>query len=105
MFELMKEEGLFLRLVELVKEKREEDRTMWEVALELLYEMSRMQRLKIEDLEAVDDNVIKYLFELVEQDPDDPENDPYHYGVIRILVGKMLVSAGNNANRCAVGAE
>lgn len=48
----MREEGLFLRLVSLVRERREQDSALWAVSLELLYEMSRIQRLKPEDLGA-----------------------------------------------------
>lgn len=44
-FELMQEEGLFARLVELVRAGRECDPFMWRICLELLYEMSRIQRL------------------------------------------------------------
>lgn len=65
--------------------KRDEDRILWGVVLDLLYEMSRIQRLRREDLEAIDDEFIGYLFQLVEEDPDD-SNDPYHYPIIRMLV-------------------
>lgn len=85
-FELMQGEQLFGRLVELVRARKDSDPVMWRVCLELLYEMSRIQRLKLEDLDTVDDDFIKYLFQLVEEDPDDPENDPYHYPTIRMLL-------------------
>lgn len=39
-----------MRLIQLVREKREEDRMLWAVSLDLLYEMSRMQRLRREDI-------------------------------------------------------
>jgi hypothetical protein len=51
----------------------------------LLYEMSRMQRLKIEDLSQIDDDFVKYLFQITEELSDDVD-DPYHYPVIRVLV-------------------
>lgn len=91
-FELMQEEGLFLRLMEMVLRKRAEDLILWSVVLDLLYEMSRIQRLRREDLEAIDDEFISYLFQLVEEDPDD-FNDPYHYPVIRILVCALFSSS------------
>ncbi|CAZ82682.1 unnamed protein product [Tuber melanosporum] len=84
-FEMMLEEGLFVRLMDLVQKTRDEDRMLWRSLIELLYEMSRIQRLRREDLEAIDDGFISYLFGLVEEDPEDP-NDPYHYPVIRILL-------------------
>jgi hypothetical protein len=49
-FELMQGEQLFGRLVELVRARKDSDPVMWRVCLELLYEMSRIQRLKLEDL-------------------------------------------------------
>jgi hypothetical protein len=49
-FEQMREEGLFVRLVELLKERRESDPLMWKICLDLLYEMSRIQRLRKDDL-------------------------------------------------------
>lgn len=73
----------------MVLQKRGEDRILWSVSLDLLYEMSRIQRLRREDLEAVDDEFISYLFQLVEEDPDD-SNDPYHYPIIRMLVGILF---------------
>jgi hypothetical protein len=101
---MMLEEGLFPRLLDLVREKRDEDRMLWNAALDLMYEMSRIQQLRRQDLgesnssmralvwpltfcpEAVNDAFITYLLQLVEEDPDDP-NDPYHYPIIRVLVG------------------
>lgn len=49
-FENLLEEGLFEKLVGIVYEKRGDDPAMWAVALDLLYEMSRMQRLRAQDL-------------------------------------------------------
>jgi len=48
-FEHMQEEGLFVRLVGLVGEWKERDPIMWRVCLDLMYEMSRIQRLRAED--------------------------------------------------------
>jgi hypothetical protein len=58
--------------------------------LELLYEMSRMQRLSVEDLRQVDDEFVTSLFQLIEQLSDDVD-DPYHYPVIRVLVCPRLI--------------
>lgn len=38
------------------------------------------------DVDAIDDEFVKYLFQLVEEDPEDVEDDPFHYPVIRMLV-------------------
>jgi hypothetical protein len=40
--------------------------------------------------DAIDDEFVKYLFQLVEEDPEDIDNDPYHYPIIRMLVERSL---------------
>jgi len=89
-FELMNHESCFIRLVELIKQGMDEDGRFHRLLLELLYEMSRMQRLSKEDLEHVDDEFVAYLFEIIEQLSDDVD-DPYHYPVIRVLVCLSLL--------------
>ncbi len=84
-FEIMNNESCFSRLLELVKEGKRNDASLHRLLLELLYEMSRMQRLKTEDLSQVDDDFVKYLFQITEELSDDVD-DPYHYPVIRVLV-------------------
>lgn len=84
-FELMNNESCFSRLVELIKEGKKDDARLHRLLLELLYDMSRLQRLSIEDLVRVDDEFVKYLFEIIEELSDDVD-DPYHYPVIRVLV-------------------
>ncbi len=85
-FEMMNVEGAFPRLVDLIKSKRDEDHRLHRRLLELLYEMSRLQRLSAEDLAHVDDGFIGLQFQNIEQLSDDSD-DPYHYPVIRVLVG------------------
>jgi hypothetical protein len=84
-FEMMNTEGCFPRLVELIKKGKRDDPGLHRLLLELLYEMSRMQRLSTEDLGQVDDDFIAYLFQIIEELSDDVD-DPYHYPVIRVLV-------------------
>ncbi|KAI6861665.1 hypothetical protein KC334_g20990, partial [Hortaea werneckii] len=84
-FEMMQSEGAFPRLVELVRDRRDDDIGLYRLLLELLFEMSRVQKLGREDLVAVDDNFILYLLQLIEQLSDDAD-DPYHYPVIRVLL-------------------
>ena len=47
---MMNEEGAFPRLLELTYETRDDEMGLYKMLLELLYEMSRIQRLRIEDL-------------------------------------------------------
>ena len=48
--EMMNEEGIFPRLLELIQSMRDGGLGLHRMLLELLYEMSRIQRLRIEDL-------------------------------------------------------
>ena len=49
-FEMMQTEGAFPRLVELVRDKPDDDSGLHRLLLELMFEMSRMQRLSKEDI-------------------------------------------------------
>lgn len=84
-FEMMNEEGIFPKLIELIHEKRDDDAGLHRMLLELLYEMSRIQRLRIQDLILIEDDFVQYLFQITEGLSDDV-NDPYHYPVIRVLL-------------------
>jgi hypothetical protein len=84
-FRNMINEGCFGRLLELIKSCGNRDPRLHRLLLELLYEMSRIERLRPEDLLQVDDGFVTYLFRLIEALSDDAA-DPYHYPVIRVLV-------------------
>ncbi|KAM5443367.1 pre-rRNA processing [Microsporum ferrugineum] len=91
-FEMMCEEGAFCRLLELIQSLRNDDHSgigveasLHRLLMDLLYEMSRIQRIRIEDLVTVDDEFIKYLLQIIEGPPEGL-NDPYHYPVIRVLL-------------------
>ena len=49
-FEMTQSEGVFPLLVELIRDKRDDDNGLHKLLLELLFEMSRMQQLSREDL-------------------------------------------------------
>ncbi|RVX75314.1 hypothetical protein B0A52_00667 [Exophiala mesophila] len=85
-YELLNEQGAFCRLVDLILSPRrygQED--IHRLLMELLYEMSRIQKIKPSDLAHISDDFIKMLFEIIEQVSDDV-NDPYHYPTIRVLL-------------------
>ena len=85
-FELMNQEGSFVRLVDLIGNPKEDGQPgLHRLLMELLYEMSRVQRIPIDDLRRVDDNFVRHLFHIIE-DLSDDVNDPYHYPVIRLLL-------------------
>ncbi|KAK4452089.1 hypothetical protein QBC34DRAFT_399149 [Podospora aff. communis PSN243] len=84
-FRRMIGEGCFGRLLDLIRNCANEDRRLHRLLLELMYEMSRIERLRAEDLLLVDDGFVAYLFGLIESLSDDA-HDPYHYPVIRVLL-------------------
>ncbi|KAI0475004.1 hypothetical protein GGR56DRAFT_491038 [Xylariaceae sp. FL0804] len=84
-FARMVGESCFARLLELIHGRRELDPDLHRLLLELLYEMSRIEQLRPDDLLHVDDGFVRYLFQLIEQLSDDV-HDPYHYPVIRVLL-------------------
>jgi len=47
---MMNEEGVFSRLLELILERVDDDAGLHRMMLDVLYEMSRIQRLRMEDL-------------------------------------------------------
>lgn len=49
-FEMMQSEGVFPRLVELIRDSQNDDNGLHKLLLELLFEMSRVQRLERDDL-------------------------------------------------------
>ncbi|KAI0542418.1 hypothetical protein GGR58DRAFT_249255 [Xylaria digitata] len=84
-FREMIEENCFHRLIELINGRKEHDPPLHRLLLELIYEMSRIQKLRTGDLIHVDDGFVNYLFELTEILSDDA-NDPCHYSIIRVLL-------------------
>lgn len=84
-FRRMVNEGCFLRLLELIKSCGAHDGRLHRLLLELMYEMSRIEKLPHQDLAQVEDEFVIYLFQLIEAFSDDVD-DPYHYAVIRVLV-------------------
>ncbi|KAI8627572.1 hypothetical protein F5Y19DRAFT_486847 [Xylariaceae sp. FL1651] len=89
-FRKMTEESCFHRLVDLINGRKEDDPGLHRLLLELIYEMSRIQQLRVQDLMHVDDALVTYLFQLIEGFSDDA-HDPYHYPIIRVLY--MVASA------------
>lgn len=49
---MMNEEGIFPRLIELIYGGKDDDTGLHRMLLELLYEMSRIQRLRAQDISA-----------------------------------------------------
>ncbi|KAG7120709.1 Protein dip1 like protein [Verticillium longisporum] len=84
-FTRMVEEACFPRLLELINGRKDRDPRLHRLLLELMYEMSRVERLRTEDLLQIDDGFINYLFQIIEELSNDV-HDPYHYPIIRVLL-------------------
>lgn len=81
----MIDEGCFPRLMELILGRAESDVPLHRLLLDLMYEMSRIEKLRPEDLAHIDDGFVTYLFGLIEALFDDA-NDPYQYPIIKVLL-------------------
>lgn len=98
----MNDEGAFPRLVELVKIMQDSGAGLHRMLMQLLYEMSRIQRIRHQELSRdkmipvsqfitngilalIDEDFVVYLLSLIEGLSDDA-GDPYHYPVIRVLL-------------------
>lgn len=90
-FPRMVSEACFPRLLELINTRQfDEDPRLHRFLLQLMYEMSRMERLGVDDLALADDAFIHRLFHIIEGVSDDV-HDPYHYPTIRVLVSYRLL--------------
>ena len=84
-FPRMVDESCFPRLLELISGHWDEDPHLHRLLLQLMYEISRLERLPSEQLTVVEDGFIHNLFRIIEGVSDDV-HDPYHYPTIRVLV-------------------
>ncbi|KAF3911792.1 hypothetical protein AA313_de0207167 [Arthrobotrys entomopaga] len=85
-FELMLEQSAFERLIKLIWEDVDKENFGFhKLLLEVFYEMCRIQRLRMQDLEILQDEFVKHLLEQVEEGRGDPD-DPYNYAVIKVLL-------------------
>lgn len=105
---MIAKEGGFSRLIALIREPRDDYFGLHRLLLELLYELSRIQRLSADDLgefgygdaklhdgedagltktwaATIEDEFILYLFRITESLSSDV-SDPYHYPVIRVIL-------------------
>lgn len=85
LFPRMIDEACFPKLLELLNAHKDDDPMLHRFLLQLMYEMSRMERLRRDDILLVNDDFIHYLFGIIQNLSDDV-HDPYHYPTIRVLV-------------------
>ncbi|KAF3155352.1 hypothetical protein TWF225_003387 [Orbilia oligospora] len=85
-FELMLEQNAFARLIDLIwKDVARLNFGFHKLLLEVFYEMCRIQKLRSQDLEILQDDFIKHLLEQVEEGGGDPD-DPYNYAIVKVLL-------------------
>ncbi|KAI4153936.1 MAG: hypothetical protein LQ340_001991 [Diploschistes diacapsis] len=84
-FEVMNDEGAFPRLLELIQSAEEQDAGLHRTLLQLFFEMSRIQRIRNQELMLIEDDFVIHLFQIIEGLADDV-SDPYHYPIIRALL-------------------
>ncbi|KAK6363154.1 hypothetical protein TWF730_000600 [Orbilia blumenaviensis] len=85
-FELMLEQNAFARLIDLIwKDVAKLNFGFHKLLLEVFYEMCRIQKLRNQDLDILQDEFIKHLLEQVEEGQGDTD-DPYNYAVIKVLL-------------------
>ncbi|KAF4121541.1 Protein of unknown function (DUF2013), partial [Geosmithia morbida] len=107
-FSKMINEACFPRLLDLIVRRGDDEQQDGDVCagtdpslhrflLQLMYEMSRMERLRHDDIKLVDDAFIHYLFGLIENVSDDV-SDPYHYPTIRVL---YMLASTDSATACS----
>ncbi|KKA28010.1 hypothetical protein TD95_004843 [Thielaviopsis punctulata] len=83
-FRLMIEQSCFPRLVELIYRhgRGRGDARLHRLLLEVMFEMSRIERLRREDLMRIDDNFVAHLLQAIDSVSDDARDNP----TIRVLL-------------------
>ncbi|KAF3906152.1 hypothetical protein ABW20_dc0100556 [Dactylellina cionopaga] len=90
-FELMLEQNAFERLTDLIwKDVPKLNFGFHKLLLEVFYEMCRIQRLRLKDLESLDDDFIKHLLEQVEEGSGDTD-DPFNYAIIKLVLNEQYM--------------
>ncbi|KAI5289606.1 hypothetical protein KEM54_003584 [Ascosphaera aggregata] len=89
-FVTMSNEGAFAHALKLIHTYVRADHSdcvnLNRVLLDLMYEMARIQRLRIDDLMNIDDSFVAHLFEVIEDPDGGVVDDPFNYPVIRVLL-------------------
>jgi hypothetical protein len=85
-FQELADAGAFPRLLELIRANFPHNHLVSKLFLELLYEMSRIERVDLEYLSLVDDQFVDMLFQAVEVDAAYDAIDPYNMPVLQVLL-------------------
>ncbi|KAM3557792.1 hypothetical protein ARSEF4850_004911 [Beauveria asiatica] len=85
LFLRMIEASCFRRLVDLMRGSKKDDPRLHSRLSQLMYEMVLGVRLPTEDLLYVDDGFVSYLFQILEEAPDEVM-DPHHHSIFRFLL-------------------
>ncbi|MCJ1461899.1 hypothetical protein MMC07_000498 [Pseudocyphellaria aurata] len=101
-FFLMGDIGIFSRLLALIEMGTDDETGLHLLMLKLIYEMSRIQQLRVEELGLISEESIVYLFVMIEELADHVE-DSYHYPLVKLLLVlneqyMMAESSSGNGN-------
>lgn len=83
--EMMQEESAISCIVDCIGNKPSENIRLRRIFLELMYELCRVQKLRMQDLDVIDFQFIAQLYKSMEE-RDDYDHDPYGYAVIKVLL-------------------
>ncbi|KAI1332188.1 hypothetical protein F5Y16DRAFT_357075 [Xylariaceae sp. FL0255] len=83
-FRCMIDDSCFKRLLELINLHTDQHPPLHQILVELMYEMSRVEPLRLQDLALVDDAFVHYLFHLVQVPWD--YSDPFLKSIIQVLL-------------------
>ncbi|KAH7123336.1 hypothetical protein B0J13DRAFT_589200 [Dactylonectria estremocensis] len=84
-FPRMIDTACFPRLLELINGRQHIDQLLHRHLLQLMYEMVRVHRLRVDDFVQVNDEFVHFLFSLIEEVTDEVR-DPYHDPTTRVLL-------------------
>uniref|UniRef100_A0A060T7L9 ARAD1D00506p n=1 Tax=Blastobotrys adeninivorans TaxID=409370 RepID=A0A060T7L9_BLAAD len=82
--EMLEEEEASQKVIDTLWDDRHSSPRLHRLFLELLYEMCRVQKLRLSDLDTIREDFFDFLFMTVEKSGDD--SDPYNLAVMKVLL-------------------
>lgn len=83
--EMMQEESAISCVVNTLWKRQSESTRLRRIFLELMYEMCKVQKLRLVDLKMISSEFVTHLFTAIEN-RDDYDHDPYGYAIIKVLL-------------------
>lgn len=83
--EMMQEESAIACIVNTLWKRQSESIRLRRIFLELMYELCKAQKLRLQDLEVISSQFVMHLYTSIEE-RDDYDHDPYGYAIIKVLL-------------------